>query len=333
MATLQSEFLTFHDNIKIGTYDENSTLREKRDLLLDELTTKLKDEKVPGTDKPLTFKKLDQGSYAMKTGIKPQKGEYDIDVGVVFDITTNEYEPQKLKKLIYDKLDVVDKRQVTYNRPCVTVEYSAGYHVDLAIYADNSNSYHIAWGTQHSTNPTWEPADPKGLTQWVKDIGSGDDQRKQYRRCVRALKKWKERSFSVNGNTAPPSIGLTIQAGRAFSYQAENDLEALIQIARSIKNGFTQEWDEDSASWLWTTKCNLPVSPYKNVYYKMTLKQLNNYYEKVTALLDALVAAQNEESEAEASKILRKIFGDDFPLVEDSKATKTAPFVVTGSNA
>jgi hypothetical protein len=333
MATLQTEFLTFHNNIKIGTYEENSTLREKRDLLINELTTKLKDEKVPGTDKPLTFKKLDQGSYAMKTGIKPKKGEYDIDVGVVFDITTDEYEPQKLKKLVYDKLNESHNRTVTYNRPCVTVEYSAGYHVDLAIYSDNSDNYHIAWGKQHSSDPKWEPADPKGLTQWVKDVGHGDEQRKQYRRCVRALKKWKERAFSINGNTAPPSIGLTIQAGNAFSYQPENDLEALIQIVRSIKGSFTSVLDPETHTWLKHTQCNLPVSPFKNVYYKMSLKQFDNFYKEVEKLVEALIAAQNEESAVEASKTLRKVFGDDFPLVEDSKATKTAPFVVTGSNA
>ena len=33
MPALQSQFQEFHDTIKLGTYDENETLREKRDLL------------------------------------------------------------------------------------------------------------------------------------------------------------------------------------------------------------------------------------------------------------------------------------------------------------
>ena len=96
MTILQSEFHTFHSNIKLGAYDENKTLRDKRDLLINELTEALKDEKIPGTDKPLTFKKFDQGSYAMNTGIKPKEDDYDIDVGIIFDITNDEYDSNKL---------------------------------------------------------------------------------------------------------------------------------------------------------------------------------------------------------------------------------------------
>ena len=61
VLNLQKEFEDFHQKIRLGTYDENQTLREKRDLLIDELKDKLKDEKVPNTTKKLTFTKLDQG--------------------------------------------------------------------------------------------------------------------------------------------------------------------------------------------------------------------------------------------------------------------------------
>ena len=334
MAILQKEFLQFHDAIKIGTFDENSELRNKRDILTTALENALVDEKVPGTDRPLTFKKFDQGSYAMNTGIKPQKGDYDIDVGVVFDISNDEYESYKLKKLVRDKLNKHATRTVIYNRPCITVEYASGYHVDLAIYANNDGDYHIAWGKEFSNGDRqWEPSDPKGLTEWVKNVGSGDEQRKQYRRCIRALKKWKEKVFAINGNDAPPSIGLTIQAGQNYSYRPENDLSTLVQIVRSIKSSFSQSYDSDWDEWLWTVKCDLPVNPYKNVYYKMTNKQLDKFYSKLSNLLEALEAAQDETLGSEASKILRQVFGDSFPVVEDSKATKTVPFVPTGNNA
>ena len=104
MPTLQDEFIAFHNEIKLGTYEENQTLREKRDLLIDDLAKGLKDEKVPDTGKALTFSKFDQGSYAMYTGIIPPDNDYDIDVGVIFDIKNNEYDPVKLKKLIRGSL-------------------------------------------------------------------------------------------------------------------------------------------------------------------------------------------------------------------------------------
>ncbi|WP_234498043.1 cyclic GMP-AMP synthase DncV-like nucleotidyltransferase [Vibrio maritimus] len=98
MAELQKQMVAYHDQIKLGTYEENADLREKRDLLINELKKSLAEEKVPNTDRKLTFSKLDQGSYAMHTCVKPQDGDYDIDVGVVFDITTDEYDSRELKR-------------------------------------------------------------------------------------------------------------------------------------------------------------------------------------------------------------------------------------------
>lgn len=334
MAKLQQQFIRFNETIRMGTYEENATLREKRDLLIDELRNSLRDEKVPGTDKPLTFSKIDLGSYAMNTGVKPTSGQYDIDVGVIFNITNDEYDSNKLKKLVYNKLNKQHNRTVEFNRPCITVNYASGYHVDLAIYSENNDNYHIAWGKEHSVEDRcWWIADPKGLKQWVKDVATESEHKAQFRRIAKFLKKWKAKAFSYSGNGAPPSIGLTIQARTAFNYSADSDLDALITVVRAIKRSFTQKWDFESSSFKLSIDIKLPVAPRKNVYYKMTLNQQDNFYTKIDSLLEALEEARNETSEHECSKILRKIFGTDFPLVEDSKQTNTAPYVVTGNNA
>lgn len=334
MSKLQKEFKQFHNNIKLGTYDENKKLRDKRDLLIDELRDALKDEKIPDTDRKLIFTKFDQGSYAMNTGIKPKDSDYDIDVGVIFDITNEEYDSNKLKKLVFDKLNKQHNRTVKFNRPCITVEYSDGYHVDLAIYSKNNDDLHIAWGKEFTTkNRCWYKSEPKELTKWVSDVSSITEESEQFRRSVRALKKWKERKFNDNGNEAPPSIGISIQARNNFIYSEDSDLDSLITITRSIKNNFNNKYDEESNSFKKSVITPLPVEPKKNVYYKMTLNQLDNFYYKVETLLEALEAADNEDSEHEASKILQKVFGDDFPLAEDSKKTQTKPYVPTGQNA
>lgn len=339
MTVLQSEFQTFHSNIKLGTYEENQTLRDKRDLLIDELTEALKDEKIPGTDKPLTFKKFDQGSYAMNTGIKPQEDDYDIDVGIIFDITNDEYDSNKLKKLVYDKLNKQHKRTVEFNRPCITVKYSDGYHVDLAIYSDNKSDLHIAWGKQYSTtNRCWYKSEPKKLTQWISDVSQKAKESKQFRRCARYLKKWKEKKFSFHGNEAPPSIGLTIQARNAFyntsAYRKDEDINALINIVSQIKQKFSSQYDDETSTFKKSIIVDLPVAPFKNVYYKMSLNQQDNFYQKIDALLEALEEARDEKSDHKASKLLRKIFGEQFPLVEDSRCSATKPVATTtGQNA
>ena len=107
MGKLQKEFGKFHDTIKLGTFEENSALREKRDLLVNELTKSLGDEVIPGTETKLTFTKFDQGSYAMNTGIIPKNDDYDIDVGIIFDITNDDYDSKKLKKLVRNTLNKV----------------------------------------------------------------------------------------------------------------------------------------------------------------------------------------------------------------------------------
>lgn len=335
MGKLQKEFSQFHDTIKLGTFEENKSLREKRDLLINELAKSLEGEVIPGTETKLTFTKFDQGSYAMNTGIIPKDDDYDIDVGIIFDIKNSEYDSKKLKQLVYKALNKVAKRNVTYNRPCVTVKYATGYHVDLAIYAKNDGDIHIAWGKESSNEHIWFKSAPKELKDWIASVSNAAKESEQFRRCVKALKKWKANVFTSNGNTAPPSIGITIQARNAFTYHEDNDFEALISIVRNMKGAFTQtvELVDDKFISVRGIEVQLPVEPYKDVYYKMTAKQKNNFYDKVDALLEALESAFNKDSDHEACKILRKIFGNDFPLTEDSKATTTAPYIPTGQNA
>ena len=40
MADLQKQFLEFHNTIKLGTYEENGFLHEKRNLIIDQLKNK-----------------------------------------------------------------------------------------------------------------------------------------------------------------------------------------------------------------------------------------------------------------------------------------------------
>jgi hypothetical protein len=333
MAKLQKEFGKFHEEIKLKKFDENKDLREKRDLLFKDLRAGLKDEKIPGTSKKLTFREINQGSYKMNTGIKPQNEDYDIDIGAVFNITNDEYNSAELKKLVRDKLNK-GNRTVVYNRPCLTVEYKTeDYHVDLAVYSENNDDIHIAWGKEHSSEKVWYKSEPEKLTDWVSNVSIIDEESAQFRHCVRYLKKWKEKNFSASGNKAPPSIGLTIQTRKAFSdnyaYRENDYLAALINIVTYIKDSFESEEGEYKKS----ISVSLPVQPCKNVYYKMSLTQQDNFYNKICDLLELLEDVDAEESDYKASKLLQKIFGTDFPLADDTRASEKAPYVTTGQNA
>ena len=168
MVNLQSEFITFHDAIKLDS--ENEILREKRDILLNKLKEKISDDAT-------SYTHFNQGSYAMGTGIKPNDGDYDIDVGLKFDIDHDDYEdPVVVKKWIKDALDGHTKK-VEIRRPCVTVTYQEdgepAYHVDFAVYAANNNDgkLYIAKGKENSASDKryWEESDPQELMIKTKE--------------------------------------------------------------------------------------------------------------------------------------------------------------------
>jgi hypothetical protein len=214
MPAIQKSFEEFHSRIKLDNDDEKATLREKREVLIDALTANL-DESVP------VFETFNQGSYAMHTGVVPLDGNYDIDVGVIFDCKQGRYpDPVVLKKKVHDALDT-PVRTVLIRRPCVTVNYlrkgKTEYHVDLAIYAKrDDDQLDIAKGKENSAQEfrIWEVSNPKKLTELICAAFTDDKELAQYRRCIRYIKRWRDVQFR-NGGT-PLSIALTVAAKQWF---------------------------------------------------------------------------------------------------------------------
>ena len=143
MTDVHKQFTEFHDKIKLS--DENEILRGEREELKENLEEKISD------DAPAIDRYLLQGSYAIYTGINPPNHDYDIDVGVVFNCTRDDYKPLKLKEMVLDALDHSSRDPVIKN-PCVTVHYRKNgddaYHVDMPVYVKRTDGigYDLAWG-------------------------------------------------------------------------------------------------------------------------------------------------------------------------------------------
>ena len=321
MSTLQTAFTQFHDNIKLE--DENQTLRDKRDILLNKLKDKI------STD-AASYTTFNQGSYAMNTGIKPEDGDYDIDVGLKFDINKGDYtDPIEVKKWVRDAL-VGHTKSVSIRRSCVTVQYQQDnepiYHVDFACYAaDNDDGkLYIAKGKEFSNadEKLWEVSDPQGLIQLVQDKHSGKDA-EQFRRVIRYVKKWKVRKFSSDGNGAPTGIALTVLAYNLFSpssvydpitaSRSYDDFDALHNLIKSIKNKFSMTFEDGSI--YYTISANLPIEPYNDLFDKMTLKQKTTFYDKIVAMDDKLEEAKKKSTLSEKCTLLQDLFGTDFPIL------------------
>lgn len=344
MANVHKHFTAFHDTIKLD--DENEILRSKRDIILGKLKKNI------STDAK-SYETFNQGSYAMSTGVKPIDGEYDIDVGIKFKMSKDEAEPLISKNWIFKALDGHTK-SVKIKTPCITVTYQEkgepSYHVDLAVYAieNTDGKWYLAKGKPGSLpeNKKWEVSGPMELINVIRDHFSNLDDRTQFRRVIRYLKRWRDVKFPQSGYSKPTGIALTCAANEwlnpsktliditANKYQYD-DLKCLINLVSAIINNFTLVWDEDESKFKYRLSIKLPVAPSCDLCEKMTNKQMGNLKDKLETLLVALQFAVDEVDPVEACKKIQIEFGDDFPVPspETTAERKSIAITTTSSSA
>jgi hypothetical protein len=347
MADVQRYFEEFDKEIRLGRFDEEETLREKRNRIRDRLEEKLPevfdshDEEVPD------FYFEDQGSYEMGTAIEAIQEDIDIDQGLYIHVSTDEYDPVVLKERIYEALggygDNPHTQEMKIRRPCVTVWYQRNgeriYHVDLAVYSDGDENAdgkdRLAMGREHSDEEHryWEVSNPQALKDEI--LGEYDETgRAQFRRVVRYLKRWKDLKFSPDGNEAPLGIGLTVAAHRWHSTtytdvfsRDPDDLEALRDLVAAMLRNFQGDPPR--------LEVNLPVEPYNDLFEDMTDRHQEKLQERLGELKDALDDASQSADPHDACKTLSKQFGEDFPVPskEDVSEEQDRPWASSSSAA
>lgn len=328
----QSQFESFHNAIKLS--DESTILKEKRDIIIKRLS-----EKMPAAAKSYTT--FNQGSYAMRTGIKPLDGEnYDIDLGLYFATSKEDANPLEAKTWVYDAL-LGHTNDVVMKTPCVTVTYAAGYHVDVTTYASENNDgkVYLAKSKLGSTleNQSWDESNPKDLIKEIREKYSDEDDRKQFRRIVRYLKRWKDVQFKGTTYGKPTGIALTSIVYHNMQVKTEvvdffsgekkyRDSEALIHLISTFLSTFTTRWVVEDGEVIQYpyVEVKLPVSPYPNLLERMTLKQIKVFKEKLEKLLACLIEARDEVESADGATILQKQFGDDFPVPSKDPGQRAA---------
>lgn len=346
MANLQPQMKSFHEKIRLKGFEENQDLRDKKRVLLDALNANLnKDE----NDPKLTYTSFNQGSYAIHTGVKPlhKADDYDIDVGLQFDLNSDDHKvyidnPVSLKKRVKKALDI-PQRTVNIKGPCVTVQYLKDgvnqYHVDLAIYRQtehNSDHLDLARGKDGSPEEKrcWDENDPKGLIANINGKFSGEElleERMQMRRCVRYLKRWRDRQFSSG---APTSISLTSAAYHWFApcigyipggSRVANDQIALRDLVSSIL--FQKVGGR--------IQIQLAAYPHSDLLEGMTDNQMESFIDKLNKLEEALNESITLACPHEAAKKLQKQFGDEFdvPPKDDTGEKSQNKIVPVGASA
>jgi len=350
VATIQSQFEEFNNIIRLGRFDENEILREKRDIIRKRLKQRLPEVFAAHNETCPKFSFLDQGSYAMNTGIKPLDGDFDIDQGLYFEISIDAYpDPVVLKERVHEAL-YGHTDDVCIRRSCVTVFYHCDgepiYHVDIAIYSDgecntDGKSY-TAKGKQNSApeHRFWKVSDPQQLTI-VLFAKFNEADRPQFRRIVRIWKRWKDVNFPKAGNGAPNGIGLTVAAyDRLLPVYSDpitgthDDLRAMRELIEDALGRFALVWDDNAQASVRRLVVTLPIEPYTDLFAAMTPKQMEEFEQRLTTLKEALVYAEGVSDPSAACERLRRVFGDDFPVPEKKEtATTHQPAMSSSGNS
>lgn len=105
-----------------------------------------------------------------------------------------------------------------------------------------------------------------------------------------------------------------------------DDLQTILNLINSILSQFING----------RLAVSLPITPYNDLLESTNNEDMTKIKTAIKTLRDNLQNALDDPDLHEASKTLRKSFGEDFPLVEkeeQSKKVESAPYVSTGSSA
>lgn len=322
--TIQQRFLKFHDAIKLSREDEAyKKAREKDDSVTGDVKKAFRDAGYP------VIEDFIQGSLAMHTGVKCKGEDFDIDRAVVIDSEKAPSDPVNPKVVICD--DVLEKRgfkNAKIKKPCVTADYaSENLHIDYPVYRKSGNAYELAIGKRGAGEAQryWDPANPKGLINWVVDksgyVGSADVKAFQFYRVVRYLKRWRDEKFSSNTCRKLYSIGITVMAKQCFDPVLDdegrpNDLTALKNTVSAIlTRGYFINQGDDT----YIVSAKLPVTPSREIFHNNCKNTGTQFRNKLQSMEQKLTDAIEAEDEKKQCEILKELFGDDFPDCEEAK--------------
>lgn len=330
MADVQAQFEKFHAIIRVD-YDMAKELRDKRDIVLNRIKKYLSEKKHPACDELL------QGSYKMKTGVKPIEDlEYDIDIGLRFNFKDTDYEAKTVRSWIYEAVKEHTKR-IEDRGPCVRVVYEAGYHLDLVTYAVwKDDAGKMQYRLAHKSNG-WRPADPPALLEYVQNYHQqnfsktedNETQTDQFRRAVRALRRWNDVQNPFESDSKPTGLALVllgIQRGlskRTFIDGRSDDRASLETFTRTI------------AGTAGRVTAKKPTPEYEDIFSRLNDSEMDTFKSRMKTLADALEFAGKSTDPVEACKKLQTVFGSDFPVPEKkTTADRTkAPAIITSSSS
>lgn len=183
-----------------------------------------------------------QGSVALGTTVKPQRGEeYDVDLVCELDIDYRSVQhPVQLLDLIESRMresEIFRDRLERKNR-CLRVNYEHEFHLDILPGCPDPQSGGTCLLIPDREEKNWQPSNPKGFVNWFKHKSAlrlmtsrmgkamdsaaplpqpqAADEKEALQVTVQLIKRWRDLFFVNELDLAPVSVVLTTLLGSHY---------------------------------------------------------------------------------------------------------------------
>lgn len=248
----------------------------------------------------------------MGTTIRTKDDTCDLDDGVYFENNPEDVDCKTLQSWVKDAVDGITDSAATHKKKCITVDYKAGYNIDLPVYLfDQDIEYHPQLAIK---NEDWRLDDPKEMVEAFQQEKRDNP---QLIKIVRYLKAWCDHKR----DKMPCGLAMTILAMNNHAPHDRDDVSlknTLIEIERILKYRF---------------QCIVPATPYDDIFEAYSEIRKNNFMNNLSAFVaDAKKAVDDEKNKRAASLLWRKHLGDRFPIGADedekqASADKISPII------
>ena len=313
----------YHDQNVTLPKSEQDAMRNRRNSNRTRLRKSLSNA---GRPAPLEFVK--QGSYAMKTMVRDDGNDYDIDDGVYFrkeDLVGDrgaDMTSLQARQMVRDAVDDGKfKRAPEVRSNCVRVFYEKGYHVDLPVYrrVKTSTVFGDKYHYELAASSGWKRSDARDVSDWYEDERAKSAEGVQLRRINRDLKKYARSRYSWRGGILS-GFGITVLTTERFRASDRED-QTLYDTMVAIRD---------------LLNCNLrvahPVTPGDYITSGTDDAKARCFREKLTEAIDSLAPLFDADCTREkALKCWDKVFATTFfseRLEEEQRASVAAPAII-----
>ena len=287
MFNAHSYIRTFYeDHVRLGQASR-AELAEHRDVcleLLKEGLRRLGEKRRRRGGYPVFMRTANQGSYAMKTLNQHSHKQYDIDVAVIFrkeDFPESALlARQRVAEALRASLNNFATKPLARTN-AVTVWYTKGEHVDLAVYREFTNF----WGKpvlEHAGSQ-WRPRDPEAVREWLVEqeqrlspdaASRATVEQWQFRRIVRLVKAFARSRVSWD---LPGGMILSALVAEVYRPDSHRDDIALYKTLSSLQSRLRENLEVRS-----------PIAPNEVLTSLIRIVQVKRLLEKLDFVLPHL---------------------------------------------